>query len=72
MAVENVVSTKLKVELDNGTNDKGIQLISSKSFANINETATADGLYAVGSILASFSSKGKVAVKKIVETELSE
>ncbi|RVU55048.1 DUF1659 domain-containing protein [Anaerosphaera multitolerans] len=72
MAVENILSTKLKVEFDDGFYDSGKQKLKTKTFSNVNPQAELSALYNTAESLGNFSTREALGFKKVVESELVE
>lgn len=72
MASENILTSKLKIEFDNGFTESGKQKIKSKLFSSVNPEVQLDALVETANKLAGFCSREKLGLKKIVESELVE
>ena len=55
MAEAIMTSSKLQLSYETGVNEKGDPIFKTKTYSNIKEEATADGLYQVAQALSSLS-----------------
>lgn len=64
MAEAIISSSRLVVNYEVGMDGKGNPIYKTKSYANVKEEATADGLYQVAQALASLSNDDLSSVKR--------
>ncbi|MBS4535797.1 DUF1659 domain-containing protein [Clostridium sp. D2Q-14] len=72
MAVNSILTgSKVKMELHNGQDDQGKDILKSKTFSSVKTDATNEGAYNTISALSGLQSLPLVSVKRIDETELT-
>ncbi len=64
MAEAIISSSRLVMSYETGMDEKGNPIYKAKSYANVKEDATADGLYQVAQALASLSNYDLSSVKR--------
>lgn len=73
MAVSTPVATTLRVLFENGTHPtSGKVVIKTKSFANVQTSATADQLFAVGNAFAALQTLPLYGIERYDQSEIDE
>lgn len=64
--------SKLKLEYDFGLNEKGKQILRSKTYSNLNKDLEADKILKTADMISEFSEKDLLKTKVITEKEITE
>ncbi|WP_427338019.1 DUF1659 domain-containing protein [Caloranaerobacter sp. DY30410] len=73
MAVNAVTKdSKIKLNLDGGVDQKGKQIVKSKTYSKVKTVATNEDVYSVAKTLANLQKMPVVSIRRIDEIELVE
>ncbi|KGG79969.1 DUF1659 domain-containing protein [Caloranaerobacter azorensis] len=73
MAVNAVTKdSKIKLNLDGGVDQKGKQIVKSKTYSKVKTAATNEDVYSVAKTLANLQKMPVVSIRRIDEIELVE
>lgn len=70
MAQAMIMDSKLRILYDNGLNEKGEQVIKTKTYSNIRKDATAEQLLQAARAIAGLSSQALVNIERADNFEL--
>lgn len=73
MAIEsNTLSTRMQLRFIDGVDENGNDVVKSKSYSNVKNTATDEDIYDVANAMAALQTKTVEGVRKVVEVMIVE